>query len=374
MDNPFRLTIYDKAFRRVGWLGDPISIDAVPAHNALAVATLEVSTRNKKLGLLLEPGARVVAELDGDHLIGGPVRVRGGEGPGVDGTVTLEVHDDWRLFQRLLGWPVPTQPATNQSAAEYNTVTGPAETVLKTLVKRNAIDRMGWPVTIAPDQGRGATITVSTRFHPLADRLIPALEAAAIGTTVRQSGTGLVVDVYEPRDYPRELTEASGVVQKWKWNHAAPEATDVVVGGQGEGTARTFRAFAATDGRAEKWGDQIEVFRDARDTSAADVYAQRAAETFAETAEKTGLHLTLAETKHFRYGGTTGLHVGDRVRVRIGPELVVTDLLRSAAVSWTRDAGRTVTPKVGDIADSPQETMARAVLRTAMGIRDERNR
>jgi hypothetical protein len=333
-----------------------------------------VSASNAKLPLLLATGSRLMCDYRGDHLLGGPIRVRGGKGPTAEGTITLEVHDDWRLFQRVLGWPVPSSPITNQSAAEYDVRTGPAETVLKGFVTANAVTRLGLPVTVATDLGRGASTTVSLRFHLFSDRLIPAVDAAGLGTTVVQSGTGFTVDVYEPRTVARHLTEASGVVASWEWTDHAPDATNVIVGGQGDGTARSFQAFTASDGRAAAWGDVIESFQDARDTSAGDVYATRATETFVSTAEKTGLKIEFSETPNFRYGGPNGVRVGDMVTVDIGPGLSVTDILRSAEIKWTAADGLTVAPKIGDVVDNTDEAMARAVRNVAAGLRDYRSR
>jgi hypothetical protein len=372
MAAPFTLTVYDKAFRRLGWLGDAVEVTATPKHNGLGTLDVTLSAASAKLPLVTAEGVRIVCEYEGEHVVGGPVVAWKGKGPGATGEVTMTVADDFRLLSRVLGWPVPGQPLTGQGAAEYDTRTGPAETVLKGLVTANAVQRLGLPLTVAPDLGRGGTITVTSRFHPIADRVLPALEAAGLGVTIRQSGAGLVLDVYEPRVFPRKLTEASGVVRSWEWSSSAPEATRVIVGGQGEGTARTFAGFVDPD-RETLWGDVAEVFRDARDSGSADVYTTRATETFAETAAKSGLKVELAETKGFRYGGPTGMHVGDRVTLAVGPSLEVTDLLRSASLKWTRKDGLVVSPTAGDVEDSTDAIFGRALRRTAAAIRSLRS-
>lgn len=366
MENPFALTIYDKAFRRVGWLGDALAVTAVPRHNLAGSLDFTVASNNAKLSLLAAQGARLTCDFAGEQIISGPVRLRSGKGPYAQGTISLTVEDDFRLLSRVLGWPVPGAPLSGQTA-EYYTVTGPAETVVKDLVTKNAITRLGLPITVAADQGRGQNITVSARFHPLYDRLFPAVETAGLGVTVKQSGPGLIIDCYTPRVYPRELSEASGVVTDWSWSNAAPEATRGVIGGQGDGTSRAFYPFADTAREAD-WGDVIEVFKDARDTSAAGVYDQRAAETLAETQEKSGLKIKFSQTKNFRYG-PTGVERGDLVTLRVGPALAVTDTLKEAEISWTRDKGLEVSPKVGDVTDSTDLIFARALRKNAADIR-----
>jgi hypothetical protein len=371
-ESPFRITLYDKGFERQGWLGDPESLSVAVHHNAVGDAVITVGARNAKLPLLMERGSRLVIEYLDEFLLSGAVRARAGKGPAVDSSFTFSVEDDFRLFNRVTGWPVPTAGLGAQTS-EYHVLSGPAETVLKAAVQANAVDRLGEPVTVAADLGRGDDITVSLRFHPLFDRLFPAVDTAGIGVTVRQSGAGLLVDCYEPDPYPRTLTEAAGTVVEWSWTAAEAEATDVIVGGQGEGTARTFAGYE-DPALAEDIGERIEVFRDARDTGSGDVLAERALETFAETAGKTGLSVKLAETSVFRYGGPGGVRVGDQVSLEVGGGLVITDTLRSAALSWTRDNGLTVTPAIGEHTDNTDRIYAQALATVAAGVRDLRRK
>ncbi len=371
-ESPFRITLYDKNFVRQGWLGDPAQLSVVPVFNGVGDASITVSSRNKKMPLLRERGARVVIEYQDEYLLGGKVRAKSGKGPALDGTMTFSVVDDNRLFHRVCGWPVPTA-GLNAQTSEYYTVSGPAETVLKTVVAANAVTRLGEPITIAPDLGRGADITASFRFHPLADKLFPAVDAAGIGVTVQQSGSGLVLDCYEPQLHPRKLTEAGGVVLEWDWKQQEAEATDVIVGGQGEGVERTFAGYADPT-LAAALGERIEVFRDARDSGDGDVYAERAAETFAETAAKAGLSVKLAETSVFRYGGPGGVHLGDQVQLEVGDGLTITDTLRSVTLTQDRDNGIDVSPAIGEITDNTDQEFAQALASVAAGVRDLRRK
>ncbi|MDI2019694.1 Gp37-like protein [Paenarthrobacter nicotinovorans] len=371
-ESPFRITLYDKNFVRQGWLGDPEQLSVSAVYNGIGDASITVGGRNQKLPLLMERGARAVIEYRDEHMIGGKIRAKSGKGPSVDGTMTFSVVDDFRLLHRIQGWPVPTA-GLNAQTSEYHTLSGPAETVVKAAVMANAVARMGEPVTVAPDLGRGDNITASFRFHPLADRLFPAVDLAGIGVTVRQSGAGLVLDCYEPQMHPRTLTEAGGVVLEWEWTQQEIEATDVIVGGQGEGVARTFVGY--TDpALATAVGERIEVFRDARDSGEGDVYAERAAETFAETAVKSGLSVKLAETSVFRYGGPGGVHVGDQVQLQVGDGLTITDTLRSVALTWSRENGIEVTPAIGEINDNTDQEFAQALSKVAAGVRDLRRK
>ncbi|GAB2698324.1 Gp37-like protein [Thalassiella azotivora] len=370
MPPPFKITVFDKTYQRLGWVGDPMAVTVTPRHNLLATATLTIPAEHREVPNLAADGARVTIDYHGTQILSGPCQLTSGRYPARGGDVTFTVEDDFRVLRNVLGWPVPGAALTAQNVA-YDVRTGPAETVLKAFAAANATARLGLPLTIATDQGRGATITASTRFHPLVDRLYPAVEQAGLGVTVRQQGTGLVLDCYEPQTWPQTLTDKSGAVLGWEWSRAAPTATRVIAGDQGEGTARTFTGGIDT-AREAAWGDVIEVFRDARDTDAPEVVAERIAETLAEGAPTSGLKLELTETPAFRYDptGARGVRVGDVVAVRVAPDVVISDVLREVSLSWTVNDGLAVTPVIGDRSDDPDTLLARAVAGIARGLRN----
>lgn len=371
-ESPFKLTVYNKSFQRTGWVGDPVRLEVLARHNAVGNLALTLRNNSSKVALLMDPGTRLVCEYEGQHLLSGPVRTRGGDSKG---EILFSVEDDFRLFNRVLGWPVPTGTISTTTpgtlASEYHTVSGPAENVAKAFVRANAVTRLGLPVTVEADGGRGDAITVSMRFHPLYDRLFPAVDGAGVGLSVKQSGSGLLVSAYAPVTFPRVLSEAAGVVQEWDWTNKAPEATRGVVGGQGEATARQFVRFTSSS-RESQWGDVIEVFRDARDTSSSSVYTERANETLAETAEKSGLSVRFSETMNFRYG--QGFKLGDEITLQVGPNLTVTDLLREVKMTWTQKDGLVTTPLLGEVQDDPDTALAKALRKNATDIRNLRSR
>lgn len=371
----YRISIYNKAFGFVDWLGAPLRVEVHLRHNVLSTATLVVDGADPKAPGLAAIGARVKIERGGEHIMSGPVRLVNGRGPKSEGVLTFSVEDDFRLLQRVLAWPVPTGAVAGNDiggqTVEYYTVTGNAETVVKDVVTRNAVTRLGLPVTIAANQLRGGSFTFTGRFHPLYERLYPATDQAGIGVTVKQSGAGLVLDCYVPKVYPFTLSEESGTLTGWEYSTAAPKATRVIVGGAGEGTARIFKQFVDPT-RETDWADKIEVFQDARDSSVSDVYAARAAETLAEGAPLSGFNLTLSETEDFRYGGPSGIRVGDKVTVKIG-SLTVTDVLREANLMWDAD-GETITPTVGERSDDSGKVLAKKLRELSADNNDRKAR
>lgn len=272
MVTPFRVTVFNGAMDRLGWVGDPISVTVTERHNAISTGEITVRSDHQRLSDLIADGARVTVDYLTDsgavlrRVLSGPVRSLRGQGPSSSGTVTVGVESDLRLLHRVLGWPVPGNALGSQTSA-YDVRSGAAETVLKGYVTANAVTRLALPVTVATDQARGTTIKTQARFHPLSDVLLEAVEGAGLGVSVVQDDATkkLVLDVYAPAVYPRTLTEQSGVVVDWSWSVAGPTATRVIAGDQGEATARSFTTTVHT-ARESMWSDVIEVFRDARDT------------------------------------------------------------------------------------------------------------
>jgi hypothetical protein len=200
VESPFRIELWSKAFVSLGLLGDPQSVTVYPRHNQQPTAQLTVRTDHHRAPALLTEGCRVTIGYHGQQILSGVVDSIGGTGDPA-GVLTVQVRDDWALLSDLLGWPVPTAAISAQNTAEYDTKTAVAETVVKWFAGR-AITRLGLPVTVATDLGRGSTITVQMRMHQLADQLLPLIDQAGIGVTVKQSGSGFVPRLLHPHHLP----------------------------------------------------------------------------------------------------------------------------------------------------------------------------
>lgn len=401
--SPFKITVYNKNLVRKGFVSTPINLRCIPRFNLKGTASFSLALDHPVLGHLIEAGSRTVIEYNGQQVMSGLVDSRSINGPSISGSATFLIEDDFRILANVLGWPVPTSAITAQGAAERHVVTGPAETVLKTVFQMNAIDRLGADFVVAPDLGRGDAITVELRMESLYDKLMTAVEGAGLGVTVKQIGGQLVLDVFEPITYQHVLSEASGIVQDWSWTNTSPKVTDVVVGGREEKQLREFRKFSDS-ASAALWGLRAESFVDARDVGtelnewygdmktaqeatppdAAEIdalnltypalrseyeslIAKRGAEALAEGAEKTGIRMVLSETDTFRYG--TSVTVGGKVSMLVGPGLAITDTLREAELTWSFENGVRATPSVGEITDNPDRVFAKALRNSATRIR-----
>lgn len=388
-----RFAVYDRGRDRLGWVQatwdtskpQMLGARAVARHNAQAEATFTVDNDHVRVPDLAAPGARCVVEyqptgsLEWMRLFSGPVRDRSGEGyPAVR---TFTIGDDKALLWNLLGWPNPTGTITQQGDdGTHWRASGPAETVFKQLVAANA-SRYAIPVTIAPDLGRGTTISVAVRFTPLADVIFPKLDQAGLGVSVvlADDGTSLVVDVYPKRVHTVALSDRAGVIKDRapSYSDTNPTVTRVVVGAGGEGEARHFAQYVDTT-RETDWGEVIEVFRDARDIKPTlleepdrdTLMADRATETLTAGAPSASLKLDLVETEHFRFG--TAVLLGDVVQASVADGPLLTDTVREVVVTQSAEGGVEVVPRVGErraTPDSPDPALARVVAAALRSIR-----
>ena len=368
----FRISVYDKNRLFRCQIGNPSALSATVRHNLVSTLNITVPLAHERLPELMADGSRLKVKFKGEHLISGPITAEAGETDGVSGQVTFTVEDDFRILRDILGWQVPGSPISDQSAAEYRTYTGDAETIIKTAVTENGVNRLAIPgLSVAPNLHRGLVVPggVPLRMHPLADKMFPAMNDAGIGVTVRQVGSGLVLDVYEPQLYPRKLSVMGRTLKKASWTKARPESSRVVVGGQGEGVERNFRQVIDA-ARESQYGMRAEAFRDARDNDTASVMEDRGRETLSETAAKNGISLDLVGTGIFQYG-PGGFREGDRVPVNLGHGVLMTETIREVTLNWVSKDYASIQPSIGEISNQPARTVAQRLAALAKGVRNQ---
>lgn len=372
---PLRIEVYDKAFKPRGPVGAPISLTVIPRFNGIGgfgTANFVVPSDHPRVDDLLADGARVRFVDDrGGHVMSGRITSYRGSGPTRRAQLEFFVIDDLNVLAKICGWVVPTAAITAQGTAGTNwTMTGPAETVLKTAVAQNGVARLGLPITMAATQGRGAVVTGNLRFQPLYDRLFPVVDGAGIeksgiGVEMRLiPNVGLELYVYTPSVRAQPLTEEGGVLTEWSFSTQAATDTRGVVGGQGEGQLRLFRE-KSQPALETALGWKYEFYRDARDSNDPTVLYSRLDETFTETAEKSGLDITLAETENFRYGRS--VKVGDTVTIIVAGR-TITETLIEVTLSWTASGGYQTRPRVGTYSDSVDSSIISAIRSIARSL------
>lgn len=374
MTSPLRISVFDGAYQPLDWVGRPLSVTGTLRFDKASTVSIVLDSDDEQIGQLVAPGARLVLEYFADpaapttatFAVSGAVDERTGVG-GSMGTRTFGLVDDWAYVMSILGFPNPTGTITQQGddAAEY-TVSGSAETVVKTLVSLNAT-RLGLPITCATDQHRGSSISVSIRMVPLLDRLYPAVTQAGIGVTVQQSGAGLVVDCFVPTVRTDVLTEVSGVVIGGTWTQRAPTVTRVVEAGGGEGTARVFRL--QIDSAAElAWGTSGKPFvreasLDCRDTSDSAVMDARGLATLTAGAATSLVQCELAETQDFRVGVSAWL--GDTLSIQLAGAPEILGTVTEVGFSFVKDEGPVLTPRVGEVNTTFAQQVSSALVAVA---------
>jgi hypothetical protein len=356
------ILLYNK-FTSQGQVNAAIRLQCTTRHNALSVATIEVDADHFYLSQLQSPAARVKVREAGKRIMDGRITKWSASGVGSRDTVIFTAHSPFEIFKNMRGWPVPANTLGLQNVENYIR-TGPAETVLKDIVRANAL-RLGIPLTILPDQGRGAIITVSLRFQPLEEKLFPLFDQAGIGVDVWMGESTYVLDCYTSTVYPHELSEIDGTITGGSYSSTGPTVTRVVVGGQGEGVQREFRQYIDAAREAE-WGVVIEEFQDARDSDDGNVFDARATEVLAEGAPVSGLSLELSGAESLKLG--VELNLGNIATAEIRGQQY-TEEVREIIRTYDEN-GRDVKPVLGERADDPNRTLAKKLRAQSKGNND----
>lgn len=379
-DSNVRMAIHDWAFVPVGNVTNPMDMKLNIRHNL--ESTLSFTMSNDKTNLipfLTNPGGRVVVRNDYGQLFSGYVDTISGVGPDFAGPISVTATSDFIYFKDVLGWVVPDKDVTQQgSAGEYDKKSGPAETVIKYYAQRNMVDRLHLPIEIEPDQGRGATVDASLRFHPLYDRLFPivdgaGIDQAGINVDIVQQGADkakrLLLKVTTPAATPVVVSETSGRVASYTWGRKQFTASRVLVLGAGEGVLRVTRNYSDTT--REAYGRIRERVRDARDLAAEDaaLLAKRGQEVLDEGRATASLSLSLSESGYLTYG--QNYRVGDMVKGTVGGVTVGPTVLSEVEINWNREDGYRTTPKIGDREDDPDVALVSAVSTLARRIRTD---
>lgn len=342
-----RIFTRDRALRRTGQVEDFDSLRMPLRFNRTSTWVLELDAASDAVPLLGRTDGLIV-ERDGATLLSGPVVTPERTLQGGEEKVTVTGVDDSEWLERRRALPVPSGPP--YTAAEYDDTTGPAETVLRYFVDRNlgpaatAARRLTY-LTLPPDLGRGTTVRGRARFHTLLELLQPlALTGGDLGFRIAQVGAGLEFQVWAPVDRTATavFSEELGNLAGYTYRESAPLANYVIVGGQGEGTARAF-VEGGTQADIDIYG-RIEAFRDRRDAPDTATLEQARAEALAESVPQTALSISPIDTEAVAFGRDYTL--GDRVTVVIDG-VPIRDVVREVVLTLTASGGETVTPVVG---------------------------
>lgn len=355
-------------------------LDAVLRHSSVGAGVgtwvLEMDATHPKAARVLANGGIHVTDQEGRYLFSGPTKGRVTVAPdkGNQRVLTVQGVTDEACFAKRIVYPDPALSIESQTTTAYYTATGNGETLLRTVVNTQAgpgaiVARRIPGLVLETNQNRGGTAKINARFSLLGPELSAMAQAAGLSWRVAQVGTSLVFQVYVPRDLTRRarFSREGGSLRGYTYGITAPEATVVIVAGQGTGTAREVIEVVNAAAVAE-WG-RIEYFIDRRDTADPLVLQQAGEEALAERGPSAQLIINPLDLPKLRYGQDYGL--GDTVTVE-ADGATITDVVRQVTLSYT-DAGLRVTPLVGDEAarDSKEPENVRRVkelLRRVAGL------
>jgi hypothetical protein len=245
-----------------------------PVFNNVGSWELNLPAEHALVPTLKLPGSGVIITFEG-RVISGPMRtaelVQKADDP--KGTWKFTgMTDEIELAAKGI-LPNPAQEPNAQTSA-YDVRSGVGETVFKDLVNLNAgpgalLRRRA--LTIATNLFRGNTVSSSARFANLLEHLADRAVTANLGFTVAQTGATKVFDVYVPTDRSQyiRMDILNDGLEESGWGFSAPSATEVWVGGGGEGVARIIRKVTSTaaDAEASLWKIRFESFLDQRQTT-----------------------------------------------------------------------------------------------------------
>jgi hypothetical protein len=343
-------------------VGDPLttwqSLDIVGRFNEPGSGSFNTAATPQVLEQL-QPGNRVLIIRDGVEFIAGPIEKPGpyqwsiedGENAGY-GSIGVSFAEDDALIASRVSYPDPTVAATAQTVVDYYTATAVnAEVVMRDLVNRNAgpgalVARRIPHLALGSLASVGSNVTITSRWEALGDLLRRvALAGGGLGYRTRQSGSQILFEVFQPTDKSRQIRFSRGLgnLRSVTYEPEAPSATAVIVGGQGDLSARVIREVVDSAGVASWW--RLEKFLDQTQTDVTAELDQAGTDALTENGESVRLATVTVDTPTQRYGQHYGL--GDLVSVEYIPGVEQAQVVRQFHLQASPDSGELVTVLIG---------------------------
>lgn len=313
----YKIYVRDQYLNRVAEVDDYQSLEMIPRFNAPGTWVLEIPTDSIAAKEIIRPHAGIIVVRNGVTVLSGPVANRNRKWDINGDRTTVSGYDDTILLSRRLAYPVPLGPPYASQA--YDVRTGIAETIMKEYVDANIgvqarSERQVVNFVSAVNQGLGEIVTGRARFHSLLELLSKlALSGGDLGFRVLQVNQTLEFQVYEPANKTEEVffSPLLGNLRDFEYSQEDPETNYVIMGGGGEGTARTFVELGHS-ASISKYG-RIESFVDRRDTTDNDELEQSVDEELAEKVAKTSLRISPIDIEGCKFG--TDYNLGDKVSI-----------------------------------------------------------
>lgn len=366
------------SLQRVGQVDDFSTLEMVARFNDVGTWVLEMDGRAPLANLLATPGygVEVVRHEAGVYaqVFSGPMRLRERTLKAGQSRLVLGGFDDNVWLKRRLAHPQPATASPPYNSQEFDVRTGTCSTILRQYVDVNASTSALTPrrvvgLVLGTDPVTGGSVTGRARWQVLIDLLRELALAEGLGFRVVPNGVAgeVAFEVYAPADKTATVTFSRelGTLSEASYESAASETNYVVVGGSGEGTARTVLEKPNSD-EITTW-DRIESFVDRRDTADATELDQKADETLAEGAGKTNLSLVPIDLPGQEY--LTHYSLGDKVTAVIDDE-VVQELVREVRINLTPDGPTQTRPTIGTPGASDVNRMFQRLAAAEKNVRN----
>jgi hypothetical protein len=234
-------------------------IEIIQKYNNVGTFLLEVDENEQSD--LLDFGGGINVYRDATLFFSGKVAKMQRRWQASGKTLMVSGRDNINLLSNRVVYP----GAYPFAAAQFDTRTGKAETVIKDYVYYNcgagaALERQEIGLTVQVDIGAGNTITGQGRLQNLLQFIRSLAAAGEVGFRF----AGLEFQVYQPRDLTGLIifSEELGSLESYDYYVEAPLADFIIAGGSGSGTGRTFAT--AGDWTAIGRYGRIEGFKDLR--------------------------------------------------------------------------------------------------------------
>lgn len=349
-------------------IGSPVAdwtqIEVAQEFNAVGSGFIEAPATPAFIEAVTANEARIVIIREGSVFAGGPIEKPGAKAwKAEDGGVGL-ARVNFATYEALLAdrltYPDPTLASTAQVTAAYTAAAVNGEVLMRDLVNRNAglgalVGRRCPRLQLGALSGVGGPVTLTTRFEVLTDVLrTVALAGGGLGFRVVQVDKDLLFEVYQPANKTTRVRFSTGLgnLREYTMDPEAAIATVAIVGGDGEGEARTVveRTDAtglALRGRKETWvgasgtGVELEQAGDA---------------ALIEKGEKLGISAVAFETPQTRYG--VDVFLGDLVGVEPVSGYGVSALVSAVKYGATPEGGESLVYTLGVTADDEDKQLA----------------
>jgi len=364
--NPFQIEVFNAAYQKLGEVGAYRACEFVLRHNDIGSWKITLTPDQGGNNTLPYPGRRIRVMYRGVQILSGPVdgwmRIRNGQ----ERYTEVWGFDDLYWLSKRVAYaepgatfPSPGTVFTQASYADYRS--GVAETMIKGWVSANAVTRLAVPgLSVATDQARGSTgKAYGPRFESVFEAAQRIANVSGLGLSVKQTGAGLVFDVYAPVAQPVRLSERLQNLESWQYTVQAPTMSRAVMGGQGEALARKFLQKTLSSSETD-WGIREE-FHDARDVELDADLVKRADEDLATAAPTAGFSVVPRDSQAMAFA--THYNLGDTVTIEDEQGVLMTDVIREVRLMHDQSGRVTVTPVTGSAEASDKSTAIYRLVR-----------